>query len=1030
MAHPDGDDHLRRQLRTLQRVVGGPTDAALARRSGVGAATFSEAMSGRRGLRDEFVAKVISGCVAIARAGGRTGLDERRILHALRLPGHTAADGGILERDDDLDRCSSVLENVRARAGATIVVEGAAGIGKSEVLARVCAESAVRGITPLLVRGGQHEQTLAFGGVRTLLSRWVASHSARDRQALFAGGAAIAKVPLGLPHSGRGSVIGVVEALYWLVVNATDVRGQDTALLFAIDDAHWLDDESLTWLEYLAGRLASLPVVLVLAYRPDEGRAAPVLTRIALPANTVIRLRPLSLDAVRTVVGRGLGRPAGGADESFCAAFHRHSGGNPFYLREMLDLARERRLAPTAEAAAAVADLTPRQVVLHLTARLDRLGHAARRLANTIAVYGGGGALDHVARLAGLTPDEGTRACGLLREAAILDDGPRLDFRHPIIRGAVYDAIDPAERSAAHLAAARRLRDDGEDAALVAAHLLHVRTAGDPWVVDRLVAAAAAAMDAGLATTAARYLGRAVIEPPAVERRCEVRVRHGQALALGEMAAALPELRAACDLALDDAQRTDAAIALAKAYGYANRLGDAVRLLGTAADNCRDAVPRRRLHAEQLLWAAFWADDPHRPERMRLLDETVPPLRGTDHAERLLITLRAWSLVLRGRPRDDAAAAIAPVLRGGVTFADLDQGMEVGTVTAFVHLFSDDLTTAGDLFDQAVREFDRDGWRGTHLAFTRVHQANIALRQGRLADAVVDASTALRLADRTGQGTPAEQYATGTLIEALSARGDLHRAAAVCAARAYGEAQPDALVLPIPWGVAGALELALGNTRKAVTALRRAERWLEHAELLNPSVSPWRFDLARALRNTAPDEARELAETGRRRAESFGSPLVRAQALRTLAMLDPAAEVDLLMEAVALLRDGPHRLASAHAVADLAAALTRRDHDATGLLSEALSLADECGALSLRATIAGQLGADPRPRDVNALSPHQYRVARLAADGHSDAEIAYSTVLDLDTVTTLRRDAARLLGTGSLTELRRAIGRAGHGGFL
>jgi hypothetical protein len=652
MAHPDGDDHLRRQLRTLQRVVGGPTDAALARRSGVGAATFSEAMSGRRGLRDEFVAKVISGCVAIARAGGRTGLDERRVLHALRLPGHTAADGGILERDDDLDRCSSVLEDVRGRAGATIVVEGAAGIGKSEVLARVCAESAVRGITPLLVRGGHHEQTLAFGGVRTLLGRWVASHNARDRQALFAGGAAIAKVPLGLPHSGRGSVIGVVEALYWLVVNATN---EDTALLFAVDDAHWLDDESLTWLEYLTGRLTSLPVVVVLAYRPDEGRAAPLLTRIALRANNVIRLRPLSLDAVRTVVGRGLGRPAGGADESFCAAFHRHSGGNPFYLREMLDLARERRLAPTAEAAAEVADLTPRQVVLHLTARLERLGDAARRLANTIAVFGGG-ALDHVVRLAGLTPDEGARAYGLLREAAILDDGPRLDFRHPIIRGAVYDAIDPAERSDAHLAAARRLRDDGEDAALVAAHLLHVRTAGDPWVVDRLVAAAATAMDAGLATTAARYLGRAVIEPPAVERRCEVRVRHGQALALGEMAAALPELRAAYDLALDDAQRTEAAIALAKTYGYANRLGDAVRLLDKAVDSCRDAVLRRRLHAEQLLWAAWWADDPHRPERMRLLDETVPPLGGTDHAERLLITLRAWSL---------GVAWPAPRRRGG-----------------------------------------------------------------------------------------------------------------------------------------------------------------------------------------------------------------------------------------------------------------------------------------------------------------------------------------------------------------------------
>ena len=999
--------------------MGSPTDAALARRSGVGAATFSEAMSGRRGLRDEFVAKVISGCVAIARAGGRTGLDEQRVLHALRLPGHTAADSGILERDDDLNLCSSALEGVRGRAGATIVVEGAAGIGKSELLARVCAESAVRGVTPLLVRGGEHDQALAFGGVRTLLGRWVAGHNDRDRRRLFAGAAEFAKVPLGLPHSRRGSVIGFIEALYWLVVNATDVVERDDALLFAVDDAHWLDEESLNWLEYLAGRLTSLPVVVVLAYRPDGGGAAPALARIALQASRTIRPRPLSLDAVRTVVGHSLGPSA---DETFCVAFHRHSGGNPFYLRGMLDLARERRLTPTAASAAKVAGLTPRQVVSHLNERLGSLGPAARRLAHALAVFGRGSPLGHVIRFGGLTPEEGRRAYDQLCKASILADQPSVDFRHPIIRSAVYDAIDPTERSDAHLAAARLLHDDGEDADLVAAHLLHVRTAADPWVVDRLVAAAAEAMGSGLAGTAARYLGRAVAEPPALKRRCEVRIRHGQALALGEMAAALPELRAAYDLALDDAQRTEAAIALAKTHGYANQLGDAVRLLDRALDNCADGVPRGQLRAEQLLWAAWWADDPHRPDRMRLLDEIAPPLRGANHLERLLITLHAWSLVLRGQPRNDAAAAIEPVLRNGVTLADLDQGMEVGTVTAFVHLYSDDLTVAGALFDQAVREFDRDGWRGTHLAFARTHQGNVALRQGRLADAVVDADTAIRLADRTGPGTPAEHFATGTLIEALLARGDLHRAAAIRTARGYGDVQPDALVLPIPWGVVGALELACGETRKAATTLRRAGQWLEHAHLPNPSLCAWRFDLARALRHTSPDEAQELAETGKRRADLFGSPLVRARALRTLAELRPAASTDLLEEAVELLRDGPNRLDHAHTLAELATAMTRGGHDATELLSDALAVADECGAMSLRAPLVRKLGSDPKPRKVNALTPRQQRVARLAADGHSDAEIAYSMVLDLEAVTALRRDAQKILDTSSLAELRGALG--------
>lgn len=1024
MAHPASDDHLRRQLRTLQQVVGAPTDAALARRSGVAAATFSEAMSGKRRLRDEFVAKVISGCLATARASGHAVLDPQHVLHALRLPGHTAADSGILERDDALNSCSAVLDGIRARAGATIVIEGPAGIGKSELLARVCAESAVRGITPLLVRGNQRDQTLAFGGVRALLARWVSSHSARDKQRLFAGAASFAKVPLGLPHTGRGSMIGFIEALYWLVVNATGLAGRDDALLFAVDDAHWLDEESLDWLEFLANRLAGLPVVILLAHRPDEPTRAPALTRVALHATQVVRPQPLSLDAVRTIVGRG---PIGRArvpDGAFCSALLEHSGGNPFYLRWMLNLARDRNLAPTAAAAAQVGGLTPHQVVLHLNERLDRLGSDARLVARTIAVLGPGGSLDRAIRLAGLSPEDGKREYDRLCKAEILADQSSVDFRHPIIRGAVYDAIEPSQRSDLHLAAARQLHHDDSDTDAVAAHLLQVHTSGDPWVADRLSAAASDAMASGLASTAARYLGRAVAEPPPPAERCRVRLRHGQALALGELSAALPELLTAYDMAPDDAQRTEAAIALAKAYSYANRLGDAVQHLDRALNGSPDSVLRGRLQAEQLLWATWWAEDPHRPERMELLDRLAPPLAGRDHVERLLITLHAWSLVLRGHPRTDATDAIGPVVRHGVTFADLDQGMEVATMTAFVHLYSDDLAVARGMFDQAVQEFDRDGWRGTHLAFARVHQGNVALREGRLADAVADAEIALRLADRTGSGTPAELFATGTLIEALLARGDLDRAAAVRTAREYGVRQPDALVLPIPWAVHGALELARGEVRRATATLRRTGQWLEHAHLANPSICSWRLDLARALRQSAPDEAREIADIAARQADRFGNPLTRAQALRTLAALDPSTAVEPLQEAAHLLADAPNRLERAHVLAELGGALAREGHDAREHLSNALALADECDATSLRTEIARQLGVHPSRRRVNALDPRRQRVVRLAADGHSDAKIAYQMVLDLDTVTRLRHESQDILGAGSRAELRRALASA------
>ncbi len=1034
MAQVDPDDHVRRQLRTLQRVVGAPSDSVLARRAGISAATFSEVMSGKRRPREEFVDKVVAGCVASARAGGHAPLDVRRVLHALRLPGHTASDSGILERDDDLDRCSAVLDAVRSRAGATVVVEGLAGIGKSELVAQVCAEAAVRGIVPLAVRGNQRDRTLAFGATRTLLARWVTGRGEREKRALFAGAADFAHVPLGLPqprHHGADSVIGLVEALYWLVVNATSLLGtggDEEGLLLAVDDAHWLDEESLQWLEFLSDRLTGLPVVLLLAHRPHERSA---LTRIALRANEVVRPRPLGPVAVRTMVRRVLLHRASRAaepDERFCAAVLDRSGGNPFYLRWMLDVARERGLTAAAADVESVDTLTPRHVVLYLAERLAGLGPTARRLAHAIAVLGPGRALVDATRLAGLPTAEAKRQYDRLCNASILTFGSTVDFRHPIIRSAVYDDIEPSRRSDLHLDAARLLQERHAAPDAVAAHLLDVHTAGDPWVVDRMCAAAEAALASGLAATAARYLGRAVAEPPPLDRQCRVRLRHGQALALGQVAAALPELREAYHQAPDDVLLTEAAVALAKTHGYADQLGDGVRLLDTALDRCAGEPLRQRLLAEQLLWAAWWADDPLRADRMDLLDRIAPPLAGDTEVERLLIALHGWSLVLRGRPRAEGLATVERVLRRGVVFADVDEGMEVATMTAFTHLYSGEAGTSHALFDQAIEEFEQHGWRGTHLAFAHANRGHSALLLGRLHDAVADADIALRLAVRSGTGTPAEWFATGTLVEALLARGDVDRAAATCADRGYGEHRPDAVVMPVPKAVVGALHLAQGDHRRAASALREAGQWLDAAPMPNPAVCGWRFDLVRALRHSAPREAQQVASDAVRLADLFADATTRGRAFRALASTEPDA-VAPLRESARLLRDTPNRWQYLRTLADLGTALVHSGNpgDARRTITEAVALADECSAPALRHDLARQLGhlgaTAERPPRVNALSPRLRRVADLAAEGRSEAEIAHEVVLSLDTVRELLLDAHNLLGTDSRAGLRRALSR-------
>lgn len=1048
MVDRDFETHVRRQLRILQQVVGSPSDAALARRSGVAPATFSEVLSGKRRIREEFVSKVVAGCLTFARERGFAPVDEQRVLRALRLPGHTATDAGILERDADLNRCSAVLAAVRSRAGGTMVIEGPAGIGKSELLARVQAEAAVRGMVPLGTRGSERGRALPFGAARSLLARWVASHSQREQELLFAGPAAMARIPLGLalhPHATTSSaspdnVIGLIEALYWLVVNATSRSTADRSgheghgLLLAVDDAHWLDEESLNWLRFLCDGLASLPVVVVMAYRPHEPQPVPILTQIALRATEVVRPRPLSREAIRIIVERMLPRPQRQpADDRFCAEVLRRSGGNPFYLRWMLNLAIERGLTPTAGAADQVHTLTPQHTVLYLRERLAALGRTAQRLAESIAVLGPGCSIEHAGRLAGLTAPEAKHDYDRLCHAAILSAGPTVDFYHPIIRSAVYDNIDPSVRSDMHREAARLLSEfhaplDQVSLDGVAGHLLEVHATGDPWVVQVLETAAQNALARGLSATAARYLQRAVAEPPPAPQRGRIRLRYGQALALGPIAAALPHLLAAYEQATDETLRAQAAYSLAKTYSYADRLGDAVRLLESAIKDCADERWRQRLLVEQLVWANWWTNDPHRLRRMRQTEALASQLTGATREHRMLLTLHAWNQLRRGEPRERGLATIRPVIDAGLEFADLEDGMEVGTMAAFIPMLSGDPALARELFTQAVHDLEQGGWRGTHLAFAHTHLGNCALRQGRLADAVAEADIALRLADRAGQHTPAHWFATGTLIQAYLARGEVEQAKAVCAQRSYAGRQPDALMLPVPQAVYGALQLASAATTQAVATLRAIGAWLDDVHLTNPAWCPWRFDLALALRRTAPREAEEIATVALGQADRFGCPATRGRARRTLAALRPAAAaLPLLRESADLLREAPDRFEYALTLADLGVALVRtgRPDDARPILSEAAFLADECGALGLHARVTRHLAAigapiTPRHR-VNDLHPRQRRAAQLAAQGHSDPEIAHAMVLDLDTIGTLLREASQRLRVESRAQLGRAL---------
>ncbi|MDQ3721766.1 MAG: ATP-binding protein [Actinomycetota bacterium] len=204
--------------------------------------------------------------------------------------GAPGAATGLIEREDELARIDAALEAARAGTGATVLIEAAAGIGKTSLIALACERAASAGMTVLDARGSPLERDYAMGVVRQCFEPEL--HRQRDVDALFSGAAELARhVVFDAPARFDAAPEGVLHGLYWL----TAILTERAPVLLAIDDAHWADEESLRFVAYMARRVQMLPVALLVGSRPPEDpTAAAVLDELRRePATSVLEPAPL-----------------------------------------------------------------------------------------------------------------------------------------------------------------------------------------------------------------------------------------------------------------------------------------------------------------------------------------------------------------------------------------------------------------------------------------------------------------------------------------------------------------------------------------------------------------------------------------------------------------------------------------------------------------------------------------------------------------------------------------------------------------
>src|SRR5579859_5948326 len=261
------------------------------------------------------------------------------------------------------------------------------------------------------------------------------------------------------------------------------------------------------------------------------------------------------------------------------------TGGNPFYLHELLLALGGEPGASGDDLVRLAGELAPDAVARSLRVRVGRLGAEAGAIARAAAILGNGAALREVAALAGQTIDAAANAADWLAAAEVLMPGEPLRFVHPLVRRTMELDIPASKLASRHLDAARLLHARGDDVQRVAAHLLLGRPEAGGWAVGRLRAAAAEASARGAPESAVVYLKRALVEPPSQEQRAEVLAELGVAeAAIGDPHAAdrlaqaiglTPDSRRRAELALErgralsgQGRHEEAAAAYEKGLGY------------------------------------------------------------------------------------------------------------------------------------------------------------------------------------------------------------------------------------------------------------------------------------------------------------------------------------------------------------------------------------------------------------------------------------------------------------------------------
>jgi DNA-binding CsgD family transcriptional regulator len=916
--------------------------------------------------------------------------------------------GVLLERDVELAAIESSLARCLVGDGSILLVEGEAGIGKTELLRAAAACALDRDVEVMPARGSELERDYAYGVARQLLVPTYVELPADGQAEVIAGAAALAGPVLGLDGAreldrgatARPDMGAVLHGLYWLTANLAARR----PLLISLDDAQWSDVPTLRFVAFLARRLEGARILLMISVRAgDPAGVHPILEAIAdEPLATLLRPRPLTKTAVTQLIGESLGGPI---DSEFASSCAKATGGVPFLVRELLRSMQDDGVEPTREAVAMIDRLGPQTVMRSTMLRLSRLGEVAAVVARVAAVLGAGASISRVSEMAQVGDQELTAALDALVTARMLRSGRPLEFVHPMVRTSVYDDIPPFIRSDMHARAAALLAAGDGDPEEVAAHLLSTEPHDDPRHAELLLRAAHSALARSAPDAAAVYLHRALDTGAHGNSRGLLLLELGRCELMMRDQGCIPHLRAAIETLKDRRDRARAALSLADGLLYAADLEGSRAVLGAALDDLAGQEKDLVVALEAMSAHAGYGDPRFNPEvradlpRLRRLADQI------GSSGRSLNVFLALVTSTNGEGRAQTLALVERGLDNG-RLLEVETSDSIAVATALNALvFIDELELADQL---AVAMLDDARRRGLALGFIAgsAHRGLVALRQGALIRAEAETRAALEAAQQH-QLMFTIPFTLSYLGAAMFERGSAEEAAAMLEQVPMPPGSEQTLGGAMFRQIRGRLRLATGERALGIADLRAAGDALDAIAILNPNCLNWRSELALAVASEDRADAIELVETELVRARRGQSARAIGIALRASGLLKDGEDgIGDLREAASVLERSPARLEHARALTDLGAALRRAGarSDAREPLRQGLDLASRCDAGRLIERARRELlacGGRPRRMMItgrDALTPSEQRIAELAGRGDSNRDIAQALFITPKTV--------------------------------